>query len=299
MTLRGPQAWGASSGVPGSKHDGGAPPLEVLVPTRNRPAELATTLAGLAAQDAEDFGVIVSDQSDGTPGWNDPAAEAMLRVLKAQGRRVAVHQHLPRRGLAEHRQFLLEQSSADRVLYLDDDVWLAPQAVWTLQEALDELGCGFVGMPVQGLSFLDDRRPHELEPFEAWDGPVEPERLDQDSPSFRRWTLHNAANPAHLAADLVRNGRLAPGEWLAYRIAWVGGCALYRREALVECGGFAFWRHLPPAHAGEDVVAQWRVMERYGGAGILPSHAVHLESPTTVLDRDAEAAEVLRGVTAG
>jgi hypothetical protein len=50
-------------------------------------------------------------------------------------------------------------------------------------------------------------------------------------------------------------------------------------------------------HAGEDVVAQWQVMERYGAAGILPSGAVHLESPTTVTDRRVEAYDVVLGET--
>ena len=34
-------------------------------------------------------------------------------------------------------------------------------------------------------------------------------------------------------------------------------------------------------------------MARFGGAGILPSGAYHLESPTTVPDRDVEAWEVV------
>ncbi|GAB3271520.1 glycosyltransferase family A protein [Sinomonas notoginsengisoli] len=287
MTRRGPQEWAATAPC------ATPPALEVLIPTRHRPAELAATLAGLAAQDAEDFGVIVSDQSDGSPDWAHPAAEAMLRVLEAQGRAVRVQQHRPPRGLAEHRQTLLEASSAPRILFLDDDVWLAPSAVRTLDQALVTLGCGFVGMAVQGLSYLDDRRPDEVREFSLWDGPVQPEHLDRGTPGFERWRLHNAANLAHLAADLSKEGRLQPGEWLPYRVAWIGGCVLYRRDALEVCGGFGFWRDLPPGHSGEDVVAQWRVMERFGGAGIIPSQAVHLESPTTVTDRSAEASEVL------
>ncbi|MFD0823297.1 glycosyl transferase, partial [Micromonospora zhanjiangensis] len=44
--------------------------LDVLIPTRDRPAELAVILAGLAAQDRPaEFGVVVSDQSDGQPSW--------------------------------------------------------------------------------------------------------------------------------------------------------------------------------------------------------------------------------------
>jgi hypothetical protein len=41
------------------------------------------------------------------------------------------------------------------------------------------------------------------------------------------------------------------------------------------------------------VAAQLAVMHRYGGAGILPSGAYHLEAPTTVTDRDVEAWEVV------
>jgi hypothetical protein len=173
--------------------------------------------------------------------------------------------------------------------------------VTTLVAALDALGCGFVGMAVQGLSYLGDRRPDEVGDFSVWERGVQPERMDRSAPGFGRWRLHNAANLAHVAERLRREGRLAPGEWLPYRVAWVGGCVLYRRGALQECGGFGFWRQLPPGHAGEDVVAQWRVMERFGGAGIVPSHAVHLESPTTVTDRSVEASEALSdsGLQAG
>lgn len=291
MRPRGPADWAAAECTAAE------PPLDILVPTCNRPAELATTLAGLAAQEA-DFGVVVSDQSDsgqrgGAPGWEHPAAQAMIGVLKAQGHPVRCYRHLPRRGLAEQRQFLLETSASPRVLFLDDDVWLAPTAVRTLSEALDALGCGFVGMAVQGLSYLGERRPDELRGFSVWDGRVEPERMHREASGFGRWKLHNAANLAHLAQDLRREGGLGAGDWLPYRVAWVGGCVLYRRAALEDCGAFTFWRELPPDHAGEDVVAQWRVMERFGGAGILPSHAVHLESPTTVTDREVEASEAL------
>lgn len=263
--------------------------VDVLVPTCNRPAELAVTLAGLAAQQEPAFAVVVSDQSAGQPAWEHPAAAAMVRVLEAQGRPVTLLRHLPRRGLAEHRQFLLDQATADQCLFLDDDVWLEPGALARLSQALDELQCGFVGMAPQGLSFLDDRRPHQTANFTAWDGPVTPERVRPGTPEFEQWPLHSAANLCHLSSELS----LQPGQWVPYHVAWLGGCVLYRREALHDAGGFRFWRSLPADHAGEDVVAQWQVMERHGGAGILPSGAVHLESPTTVTDRRVEAYEVV------
>lgn len=264
-----------------------APFVDVLIPTAGRVAELAVTLAGLAAQDDPPFRVIVSDQSD-DEAPSHAAVAAMRRVLQAQGREVQVHRHLPRRGMAEQRQFLLDRSSAEAVLFLDDDVWLEPGQLQRMHEALRELDCGFVGMAVQGLSYLDDDRPAEREAFEPWAGPVRPERVRRGAPEFERWRLHNAANPAHLARDV----ELPERGWLAYKIAWIGGCVLFRRDALVEAGGFGFWRELDAAHAGEDVLAQWRVMRRRGGAGLLPSGAVHLEAPTTIPHRPVDAFDV-------
>jgi GT2 family glycosyltransferase len=279
---RGSEAWGRPAGST-------APTVEVLIPTYQRPAELAVTLSGLAAQDDPPFAVVISDQSEGESPWATPAVASMIRVLEVQGRPVTRLRHRPRRGLAEHRQFLLDQATAEAVLFLDDDVWLEPGSLARMAEALETLQCGFVGSAVQGLSFLADDRPGERTAYAPWTDGVRPERVRRNTEAFARWPLHNAANLAHLAAELD----LAPGEWRAYRVAWVGGCVLYRRSALVESGGFTFGLDLEPTHVGEDVAAQWRVMERFGGAGLLPSGAVHLEAPTTVPERTGDIFDLL------
>jgi hypothetical protein len=263
--------------------------LDVLIPTRNRPAELAVTLSGLAAQDAAAFGVVVSDQSDGHPSWAHPAAAAMVRVLRHRGRPVLLTRRLPRRGLAEHRAYLLEQSVARYVLCLDDDVWLEPGAVSRLTTAIRELGCGFVGNAVHGLSYYHDVRPDSHGRYEEWPGRPLPERLEPGTPEWDRARMHSAANLVHITETL----HLRPDEWRAYKVSWIGGCVLYERAKLIDCGGFGFWRRLPPDHQGEDVAAQLAVMRRYGGAGIVPSGAYHLESPTTVTERHSEAWELL------
>lgn len=264
--------------------------LDVLIPTRNRPAELAVTLSGLAAQEGvPGFGVVVSDQSDGEPAYAHPAAATMVRALRHRGHPVLLTRRLPRRGLAEHRAYLLSRSVAEYVLCLDDDVWLEPGALPRLVTAIQELGCGFVGNAVHGLSYADDVRPETHGHYEEWRGRPVPERIRPGSPEWHRASIHPAANLLHVTEKL----RLPPGAWRAYKISWIGGCVLYDRAKLVDAGGFEFWRRVHERHQGEDVAAQLAVMARHGGAGVLPSGAYHLESPTTVTERDVEAWEVV------
>jgi glycosyltransferase involved in cell wall biosynthesis len=262
--------------------------VDVLVPTRNRPAELSAVLAGLAAQDVE-FGVAVSDQSDGEPAWRHPAVAGMVRALRHGGHPVLLGQHLPRRGLAEHRGYLLSRSRARYVLFLDDDIWLEPGSVARMLTAIGQLGCGFVGNAPHGLSYAGEHRPDQESSFEEWDGPVRPERLSVRGAQWKRHTVHSAANLLHITERL----RLRPGEWRAYKVAWIGACVLYDRAKLVALGGYDFWPDVPVAHAGEDVVVQLRVQAGYGGAGIVPSGAYHLESPTTVPDRTVQCFDVV------
>ncbi|QOC94030.1 glycosyltransferase family 2 protein [Micromonospora craniellae] len=264
--------------------------LDVLVPTRDRPAELAVTLSGLAAQEGvPGFGVVVSDQSDGEPGYAHPAAATMVRALRYRGHPVLLTRRLPRRGLAEHRAALLAASAARYVLFLDDDVWLEPGTLSRLVTAIEELGCGFVGNGVHGLSYLDDVRAQTHRHYREWTGRPVPERIRPGTPEWDRAQIHSAANLLHVTEAL----ELPVGGWRAYQVSWIGGCVLYDRAKLVDCGGFEFWRRVQERHQGEDVAAQLSVLARHGGAGVLPSGAYHLESPTTVTERDVEAWEVV------
>ena len=108
--------------------------------------------------------------------------QAAVRLLTLHGHRVFPHKHLPRRGIAEQRQFLLEQSNSYYVLYLDDDLILEPDLVERLMRAISEEQCGFVGSAPIGLSYVNDERP-EQQSIELWDGPVRPETGDA---GFRR-----------------------------------------------------------------------------------------------------------------
>lgn len=264
------------------------PEVEVLIPTYNRPGALAVTLASLVGQQMGEFDVVISDQSEPGSALDSGEVRAVLRVLSALGHRVKLLRNLPRRGLAHQRQFLLDHSSARYLLFLDDDVILEPEVVGRMYSVLREDGCGFAGCAVIGLSYLDDVRPHEQE-IEFWDGPVEPEIVTPESRMWQRYRLHNAANLYHVQQRL----NLAPGEVRKYRVAWVGGCVMYRADALRDAGGFEFWRELPEDHCGEDVLAQLRVMARFGGCGLLPSGVYHQELPTTVHNRNVDAPRIL------
>lgn len=263
------------------------PVLDVLIPTCNRPAALAVTLTGLCAQDERRFRLVISDQSDQDP-FSSGEVQAVLRVLRLHGHEIVLHRHLPRRGMAEQRQFLLDQAKTGYALFLDDDLILEPDVVGRLHRAIEAEGCGFVGCGAIGLSFIDDRRPHQ-QAIEFWDGRVEPESIHPGSRAWQRHHLHSAANLLHLQRDLG----LTPATQRKYRVAWVGACVMYDTRKLRLAGGFAFWRDLPEVHCGEDVLAQIRVMGRFGGCALIPSGVYHQELPTTLSDRSVDAPNVL------
>src|SRR3954462_9099873 len=217
----------------------GDPLLDVLIPTCDRPGALAVTLTSLGAQTLTSFRVVVSDQSE-RPDLPDGAVAAPevltpLRLLAARGRQVEIHRHLPRRGLAEQRQFLLDQARARFALFLDDDVLCEPDVLERLLAVLVEQRCGFVGMPLVGLSHLDDVRPHQ-QAIEPWEGPVEPERIAPGDPRWDRHHLHSAANAWHVQDRLA----LLASSPLLYKVAWIGGCVMYDVEKLRAVGGFGF-----------------------------------------------------------
>ncbi|MFB3908362.1 MAG: glycosyltransferase family 2 protein [Candidatus Eisenbacteria bacterium] len=266
----------------------GARALDILIRTCDRPAALAVTLTSLLSQTFRDFRVVVSDQTEGFDPVEAPEVQAVLRVLAAHGHPIETHKHLPRLGMAEHRQFLLEQATAPYILFLDDDLILESDLLERMVRAIREEACGFVGCGLIGLSYAGDVRPDE-QAIEFWEGPVVPEEVRPGTPEWERHRLHNAANLWHVQNRLG----LHPSEQRKYKIAWVGGCVLYDTAHLLGAGGFGFWRELPESHCGEDVLAELRVMARHGACGILPSGAYHLELPTTLPDRRVNAPRVL------
>ncbi len=263
--------------------------VDVLIPTCGRPTGLAMVLTSLLGQTFTDFNVIISEQTEGVPSFASLELEMAVRALEWHGHRVALHHHLPRRGLAEQRNFLLEQSTAPYVHFIDDDVLLDPPVMARMLEVLRSENCGFVGCAATGLQHLHDVRPHQ-QGIELWQGPVCPEPFSPDTLPlvWHRHLVNNAANALHLEQRLAPDGQI-----VRYKIAWVGGAnVLYDRAKLLSVGGFSWWERLPAAHAGEEVVVQFLLIRKYGGCGILPSGTYHLGLPTTVVDRSRNATEL-------
>jgi glycosyltransferase involved in cell wall biosynthesis len=268
--------------------------VDVLIPTFGRPAGLAVTLASLNCQTSRDFAVTISDQTDQAESYMErPEIQTLVRALRWHGIEVTIHRHLPRRGLAEHRQFLLEQARAPYVHFLDDDLLLDPPVLERMLDTIEREGCGFVGCAATGLSYLADERPDQQR-IELWDGPVRPEPFAPGQVPVERHLVNNAANPLHLERKLA-----GAGEVLRYKVAWVGGAnVLYDRAKLLEVGGFSFWPRLPAEHAGEEVLVQFLLIRRYGGCGLLPSGTYHLEMKTNVPDRSANAVGLFEALLA-
>jgi len=153
---------------------------------------------------------------------------------------------------------------------------------------LETKNIGFVGCAVIGLSYKNDIRPHQHD-IEFWEGGITPETIIPKSSQWERYKLHNAANIYHVEQKF----NATPDNPIPYKIAWIGGCVMYETEKLREVGGFSFWKDLPEKHCGEDVLAQLRVMKKYGGCGIIPSGVYHQELETTVPDRKVNAPEFL------
>lgn len=263
-------------------------PVSILIPTYNRSASLAATLTSLCYQTYKNFEIIISDQNENYDISSDPTIKAVIRFLNFKGNKVSVYKNLPKKGMAHQRQFLLDKSKSRFSLFLDDDLLLEQHVLKNMVKVLKEEKCGFVGEAAVGLSYLNDLREDE-EKVIFWQGAVEPEKIKVNGPEWSRYKLHNAANLIHLQEKLEISSK-SPKK---YKIAWVGGCVLYDTGKLRSCGGFGFWKNAPLNHSGEDVLAQLKVMGKYGGCALLPSGVYHQELPTTLLDRKSDLPKVL------
>ena len=262
--------------------------VDVLIPTYRRKTGLAVVLTSLLGQSFTDFDVTISDQTLRAEQYLDSIEiKTLIAALRWHGHRVNVFRNMPPRGMAQQRQYLLEHALAPYVHFLDDDVLLDPPVMQRMLAVLREESCGFVGCPAAGLDYLSDFRPHQQN-IELWEGPVEAEDFSPEKLPWDRHLVNSAANALHLEKQLSPRGEI-----VRYKVAWVGGAnVLYDRLKLIDVGGFSWWRMIPERHAGEEVVAQFLLVRKHGGCGLLPSGTYHLGLPTAVEDRTHNATQL-------
>jgi len=263
--------------------------IHVLIPTYKRRKALAVTLTSLFYQSEKSFEIVVSDQSFDENIQEDPTIQTITSLLELHGHPVSIIKNLPQKGMAQQRQFLLDQSDSPYSLFLDDDIILEPFVLRNMKKILQKFNCGYVGSALIGLSYRNDWRPDEQQ-IEFWEDEIKPETIIPNGRLWQRYTLHNAANILHVQKKYP----CTPDDPKAYKVAWVGGCVMYDTKKLTETGGFQFWKDLPEQHCGEDVLAQLRVMKKFGGCGMLPSGAYHQEIATSIIDRKINAPEFLK-----
>ena len=262
----------------------------MLIPTFNRPAALAVTLTSLCSQTFTDFRVIVSDQTEDYDVADAGEVKAPVRVLQAHGHEVRIFKHLPRRGMAEQRQFLLDQVTAPYALFLDDDLILEPWVIRNMLAAIREEGDLRVCRQRGDRPELPGRRAACTSRRSSFGtGRCSPR------PSCRTATVGSAGSCTTRPTSITSSSASASGRTTRASTRWPGSApaSCTTRPSSATVGGYSFWQELPPEHTGEDVLAQMRVMAKYGGCGILPSGVYHLELPTTVVDRQVDAPKVL------
>ena len=169
------------------------PSISVVIPAYNRSAVLARTIDHLVAQDYPHELIeilVVDNSSDDTPAVvRDKARSASVRIELIEGPR------LP----AIKRNIGLHRASGELVMFMNDDVWLAPDALAEHARSHEESAA-----PIAVLGHVRQSPEMPPEPFCSW---LEPfayhqiaDRADQSVPYQYFWTM-NISLPRHVMLE--------------------------------------------------------------------------------------------------
>jgi glycosyltransferase involved in cell wall biosynthesis len=128
--------------------------FSVCICTRNRPDELRAALASVLASDHPAHDIVVSDDS----------TDARTRALLAAEFPSVIHAEGPRIGLGANRNAALARAGGTHVLFIDDDVVLAPDFLGGVAACLAGLGARAGRAIVGGTEINNGERvfPHKV-----------------------------------------------------------------------------------------------------------------------------------------
>ncbi|SEH50235.1 Glycosyltransferase, GT2 family [Mycolicibacterium rutilum] len=227
--------------------------LDVIIPTRDRPTQLAATLTALTRQTATDFGVVVVDDGGSTPAESavppNISANLDIRFLRND----------TARGPGPSRNRGIEASSACDIVLIDDDCLAVPQLIERHRAALQRHSSSVSLGPI--LSPPGQR----LAVWNQWDA----DRLAReyarlaDGSLAAAWHHLYTGNVGLRRADFVAVGgfdarfRRQEDMELGYRLGRAGCRFVFDAQAVVFHDSdrtLESWQRIPAASARFDVL---------------------------------------------
>jgi glycosyltransferase involved in cell wall biosynthesis len=230
-------------------------PVSAIIPTRNRAAVLARTLASLAQQSALPAELIVVDAS------SDEGSRAVVDAFSVDGPACkTIWQRARVTGAAAQRNQAVALATQPLIAFFDDDILFEPHCLARLLQALhDDPGLGGVNAMITNQCYqppgLVSRTVFRL---------LAGCRLD----SYAGRVLGPAVNL--LPEDDARLPDVVPVEWLNL------GATVYRRDLLPDPPFEAFFTGYS---LGEDLTLSWRVGQRARLANVRSARIFHDTQP--------------------
>jgi GT2 family glycosyltransferase len=157
--------------------------VSVIIPTKNRAADLVVAVRSLLAQTVRPAQVVIVDQSADESGFLPARAE----FAQAPGVRLDYIRDTSINGAAAARNCAMEHAAGDIWLFLDDDVVLEP-------DFIEELLNAYIGYPkAEGVSGIITNYQPAARSLQLW------------SAVFARGPFHDERQPIYWAAEQLRH----------------------------------------------------------------------------------------------
>lgn len=229
-------------------------PASAVIPTRNRPASLARTLASLLEQAPQPAAVVVVDASE------DNASRRICEAAEGSWRTRLAYRRAETRGAAAQRNQGVAASAEPFLLFMDDDVELEPYCLVRLWRALElDSGLGGASAMIANQTYAEP----------GWVSRQLYRLLDGNGRS------NYAGRCLGPGVNLLPENRDELPEVVS--VDWLNlGCTLYRREALPTP---PFAGHFSGYSLLEDLALSLAVGRRWRLANVRTARIFHDSQP--------------------